>query len=263
MALEGLTDNTLEGITMTRVLITGANGHLGANTVRSLLKRGYEVVPFVRRNSDLRGLSDLNLEYRYGDIMDGGSLTEAAQECDIIIHSATVFRMWAKDPNDIIQPALVGTRNVFSAAQQVAIKRVIYTSSVVAVGLSDDPQSLRTSIQWNEDPNGPYNLAKTRSEQEAWRLADEYQIPMIALCPGTMLGPHDYRITPSTELIRDYVNGTGQTFNAGLSYVDVRDAAEVHVLAIRPRSTWSTLYRVQPQPTDERYEPNRDPINRH
>jgi dihydroflavonol-4-reductase len=103
---------------VTRILVTGANGHLGANIIRSLLKRGYEVVPFVRPSSDLRGLAPLNLTYAFGDVMDESSLLSAADGCDVIIHTAAVFRFWAEDPADIMQPALEGTRNIFNAAQK-------------------------------------------------------------------------------------------------------------------------------------------------
>ena len=118
---------------MTRILVTGANGHVDANIIRSLLKRDYEVIPFVRATSDLRGLDPLNLTYAYGDVMDESSLLTAAEGCDVIIHTAAVYQYWAKNPDDIMKPALVGTRNMFNAAQQAGVKRVIYTSSVWAV----------------------------------------------------------------------------------------------------------------------------------
>jgi len=217
---------------MTRVLVTGANGHIGANTVRSLLRHGYEVVPFVRSTSNLRGIEKLGLTCQYGDVMDYPSLVKVAQGCDAIIHHATVYRMWAKNPDDIIQPALVGTNNIFKAAKEAHVRRLIYTSSMVAVGYLPKPVGLRTEADWNEHTKSPYYIAKTQSEREALRLSEAYGIPTIRLCPTHVSGPYDYGITPSTKGILDFINKTGTTYEAGTNYVHVYDVGEVHALAL-------------------------------
>jgi dihydroflavonol-4-reductase len=215
-----------------RVLATGANGHLGANVVRSLLARGYEVVPFVRQGADLRGLQGLDLSYVYGDIMDQQALIDAAQGCDVMVHMAAVYRYWARDPDEIIQPALVGTRNAFAAAKAAGMRRMVYTSTTWAVGVSKDPNTLRTAADWNEEPHSPYAKAKTEAEKEAWRLADEAGISMISICPGAILGPYDYRITPSMSLLLGWINGANPIYKSGMCFVDVRDVAEVHAGAV-------------------------------
>ena len=84
-----------------RVLVTGANGHIGANTVRALLERGHDPVAFVRETADLRGLDGLDVEIVTGDVLDLDSLRRAAEGSEAIIHHAAVFRMWARDPHDI------------------------------------------------------------------------------------------------------------------------------------------------------------------
>jgi dihydroflavonol-4-reductase len=217
---------------MPRVLITGANGHIGANTVRSLLRRGHEVIPFVRPTSDLRGVQGLGLDFRHGDVMDGDSLAAAAEGCDVIVHTAAVYRTWTTDPAEVLEPALVGTRNLFEAARAVGVSRVVYTSSVAAVGAGAHPDDLRSEADWHEDARNPYYVAKTESEREAWHLSEAYGIPMIALCPAMVLGLYDYRITPSTEIILALINGTRTTWNGGFSLVDVRDVAAVHAAAV-------------------------------
>lgn len=217
---------------MSRVLLTGANGHIGSNTVRSLLRHGHEVVPFVRRNADLRGIENLGLKYRYGDIMDCESLTVAADGCDVIIHTATLVKTWAKNPDEIMQPALVGTRNVFTAAQQTGIRRLVYTSSVAAVGPVQSPNTLRTELDWHEDAQNTYSVAKLRSEHEALRLSETLAVPTIRLCPAYVLGPYDYRITPSTAFILGFINRTQRSWEGGWNIVDVRDVAEIHAAAV-------------------------------
>ena len=81
---------------MTRVLVTGANGHLGVNIIRSLLKRDYDVVPFVRTTSDLRGLDPLNLTYAYGDVMDRDSLSAAALIAEAAVLTPEQRRKYAE-----------------------------------------------------------------------------------------------------------------------------------------------------------------------
>lgn len=218
---------------MTRILLTGANGHIGANIARSLLIQGYDVVPFVRATSDLRGLAPLNLTPAYGDVLDRDSIMAAGQDCDVIIHTAAVYRYWSKNPDEIIAPALTGTRNILHAARELGLKRLIYTSTLWTVGFSDDQNTLLTAKDWNEDARNPYAWAKTRAEQEAWQLAEAYGVPMLSICPAGVLGPYDYRLTPSMRLFRDWVNGTQFTAEAGFALVDVRDVAAIHTLAIK------------------------------
>jgi dihydroflavonol-4-reductase len=215
-----------------RILATGANGHLGANVVRALLRRGYEVVPFVRQGSDLRGLQGLGLAYVYGDVMDAAALTAAAQGCDVMIHMAAVFRFWKRDPAEVIQPALVGTHNAFAAAKAAGIRRMVFTSSCWAAGVSDRPDKILTAKDWNQDARNPYAMAKTESERAAWQLAEQTGIEMISICPGALLGPYDYRITPSTRLIADFVNGVAPIYAGGLSHLEIGAVAELHAAAV-------------------------------
>jgi dihydroflavonol-4-reductase len=164
---------------MSRVLVTGANGHLGANIVRSLLRQGHGVIAFVRHNSDLRGLAGLNVTYHYGDVRDQASLMAACEGCDTAIHTAAVYNIWAKQVDDIMQPALVGSRNIIQVAQAHSLRRLIYTSSVAAVGYTTTPGQLLNESHWNEDGRNPYFQAKLQSEQETARLAAELGVPTI------------------------------------------------------------------------------------
>lgn len=214
------------------VLVTGANGHIGASTVRSLLRRGYDVVPFVRQTSDLRSIERLGLDCRVGDVRDANSLLEAMRGCDVVIHHAAVYRLWARKPAEIIQPAVEGTRNVLDAARRNGVQRVVYTSSIVAVGYASSPDRLRTAGDWNDDARSPYFIAKTQSEREASRLSQEYGIPMVTLCPGVVLGPYDFGLTPSTREVLDFIHGRQPSFEGGTNYVHVADVGEVHAMAV-------------------------------
>lgn len=215
-----------------KVLVTGANGHIGANVCRELLQQGHEVRAFVRRNADMQGLQGLTVDVVYGDVMDPSTLNSGAQGCDAIIHLAAVYKTIASTPEEIVAPAVEGSKNVFAAAKHAGIKRIVYTSSIASIGFSDSPDRMRSGADWNDDAQNPYYVAKTQSEKVAQQLSRDYDIELIVLCPALVLGAYDYRITPSNQLIRDLVTGKGQTYRGGMNLVDVRDVAAIHVAAL-------------------------------
>lgn len=217
---------------MTRILVTGANGHIGANVVRACLKAGYEVVGFVRRGSDQRGLSGLPIDLTWGDIRDRAAVDRAIRGCDAVMHLAAVFNTQSRDPEVVVRPALEGAENVLRASAEYGVSRVVYTSSVVAIGPADSPDNPRTGADWNGSPSGAYYVAKTESEGRAWELAESLSVPMVVLNPGAVLGQYDYRVTPSMRYIVQMLNGVAIAVPGGLTFVDVRDVADAHVRAL-------------------------------
>jgi dihydroflavonol-4-reductase len=215
-----------------RVLLTGANGHIGANTARSLMQRDYEVVAFVREGADLQGLEGLNVTLRYGDIRDASSLIAAAEGCDVIIHCAAVYNLLSESREEIIEPVLAGVENVFRAMEANKIRRLVFTSSGAAVGFSHSQDEPRTPADWHTEAQNLYVVAKVESERKAIQLAEQYGVDMIRLLPSAVLGPYDYRITPSNGIILGMANGLTTTWEGGLNVVDVREVAEVHAAAV-------------------------------
>jgi dihydroflavonol-4-reductase len=213
-----------------RVLVTGANGHIGCNLLPILLEEGHDVVPFVRTSSDTSGIDELGLEYARGDVMDGPALEAAAEGCEAIIHMAAVYTL-ANDPEAVMKPALEGAKNVIAAAKKHGIGRIVYTSSVVSVGSSSEPK-VRTEEDWAEDATLPYAIAKRDSERIATRLADEAGLEIVILNPGMVLGPGDVKITPSTQSLINWLTGKSQTVRGGMALVDVRDVALAHARAL-------------------------------
>lgn len=215
-----------------KVLVTGANGHIGSQVVRLLLDQGHDVKAMVRESADLSGLQGLEPELAYGDIMDAAAVEKAAEGCQAIIHMAAVYKTIAKTAEEIVAPAVKGAENVFQAAARHGIQRVVYTSSVASIGFSYDPRTYLSNRDWNTDAHNPYYVAKTESERKAQALARQHQVHLVVICPAIVLGPNDYRITPSNQLVMDWLNGVGQTYPGGLNLVDVRDVAQAHVAAL-------------------------------
>lgn len=216
---------------MTRILVTGATGHVGANVVRDLLAHDYEVVPLVRAESNRVALEGLALEPRVGDILDRNSLRSAMEGCDQLIHTAAVYQLWAPDPESIIRPAVEGTRNVLLAAKDAGIERIVCTSSNAAVGYSEDPKRPLDELQWNDRARSPYIRGKTEAERLAFDLATELGLEVVTVLPVGVLGRFDYRKTPTTAGVVDSFAGKGPLI-AAATICDVRDVGRAHVLAL-------------------------------
>lgn len=217
---------------MSRVLVTGANGHVGCNVVRALQEVGHEVVPLVRASADTQGLDPLGLDYARGDVRDRDSIRRGAKGCRFIINLAAVFETRGFTPEQIMTPALEGVTNVLTVAAELDIERVVHASSTVAVGYGRSPAELRTSQDWNDENILPYHAAKTLSERRAWALAEKHGVPLVCVNPAGVLGQYDHRLTPSTRYVRGLVQGEAPTGVGGTSYVDVRDVALTFVRAL-------------------------------
>jgi dihydroflavonol-4-reductase len=215
-----------------RVLVTGANGHIGSSVVRQLPEDGYRPVAFVRKGANLRGLDGLDLERVEGDILDAASVREAVRGCRYVLHLAAVNRTRVTNPNEVMKPAVEGSENVLRAAADAGVGRVVATSSVAAIGVSATPDELRDESHWNDERNPPYAWAKTVAERRSRELAEELDVDLLTINPGFALGPYDYRLTPTSRYPADLLDGTGQTGIGGFGYVDVRDVALAHVRAL-------------------------------
>lgn len=215
---------------MTRALVTGANGHIGANLVRELALAGHEVVAFVREGSDTTGLSGVSHTLVRGDVRDAAAVERGMDGCELVFHLGTPYAVWAKDPATIVEPALRGVENVLRAAKTRGVRRVVVTSSSNAVGFSTDPSKPRDESRWNDRTHSPYIKAKNEQEKRCWALAKELGLDVVTVLPTAVLGRYDYRRTPTMGPFTDALTGKGPVPFA-MNLVDVRDVAHTHLLA--------------------------------
>lgn len=159
------------------------------------------------------------------ELQDPDSLRQALQGVDVLYQVAAVFKHWARDPQaEIVEVNVQGTRNVLRAAAEAGVRRVVYVSSVAAVG--HNGQRL-DEHSWNTDQQNPYYRSKILSERAAWETARTYDLPMIAVLPSAIIGPHAARLTDTmgflaAVLARKLVLDPNFHFN----FVDVRDVAD-------------------------------------
>lgn len=222
---------------MKRALVTGGLGFLGSMIVKELLERGVSVrvfaVPGEKRDNLGAIGADGKVEILEGDVRTPADCERAVKGQDTVFHAAAIYTDWAPDPTFMYDVNLKGTFHVLEAARRAGVEKVIYTASIVSLG-----RAPRGGVANEETPyeawdlDFPYSRSKYHSRELAERFAD-WGLDVRVVCPGIVFGPNDVRPTPSGQLILSSIKtpGPATAFEGGASYVDVRDAAKVHVLA--------------------------------
>ena len=123
---------------MIDALVTGGTGFVGANVVRELLAQRRSVRVLARPRSDRRALAGLDVEICEGNLLDPASLRRAVKGVHLVFHVAADYRLWARDPEELHRVNVGGTRAVLEAAGEAGVSRVVYTSTVGALGIPAD-----------------------------------------------------------------------------------------------------------------------------
>lgn len=192
------------------------------------MERGYKVRALVRPTSRLR---ELDLETALGDLRDKDSLARAARGCSLVFHVAADYRLWARNPSELYQSNVEGTRNLLEAARQAGVERVIYTSTVGCIGVPKGGVGDETNLASLSEMVGAYKRSKFLAEQVAMEWAGS-GLPVVVVNPTAPVGDHDFKPTPTGRIILDYLRGNMPAFvDTGLNLVDVWDTAEGHLQA--------------------------------
>ncbi len=224
-----------EGIMM-KVFVTGGTGFIGANLVRLLLQKGYEVRALVRPESNLENLKNLEIEKIEGCLTDS-NLYQSLKGCQVLFHCAAHYSLWQKDKLLLEQYNILGTRNILAAARQAGIERTIYTSSVAAIGVKPGVAVNETHQSFVENLVGYYKKSKYWAEQEAHKAVKLGQ-DIVIVNPSTPIGPWDIKPTPTGDLILRFLRRKMPAYvNTGLNFIDVRDVAQGHLLALEKGKT--------------------------
>jgi len=242
-------------------VVTGATGFVGSWCVKTLLDKGCRVRGTVRdpsaeRCNFLRALpgASSRLELVKADLLDPvDAWRHVVHGCSLVLHTASPFVVEdvpeGEEEAFFLEPAVKGTEAVIKACIAEKVKRVVLTSSTVAIQFGhgdNDPQftppgvdeSTWTNVDELELPVQMYMKSKTVAEMTAWELVKNSDVELAVVNPGLVFGPFLSLDTSSGSVValrallkKEYPAVPELPFNA----VDVRDVANLHYLAaVRP-----------------------------
>jgi dihydroflavonol-4-reductase len=216
-----------------RALVTGASGFVGSAVARKLVARGFVVRVLVRRTSPRVNIADLGCEIAEGDMRDPASVAAAMRDVRFVFHAAADYRLWARDPDEIIRNNREGARVVMEAARATGVERIVYTSSVATLKPRDDGGDADESDRADEaDAIGAYKKSKVAAERVVEAMAAD-GLPVVLVSPSTPIGQRDIRPTPTGRIIVEAASGRMPAYvDTGLNLVHVDDVAEGHLLAL-------------------------------
>jgi dihydroflavonol-4-reductase len=214
-------------------LVTGASGFVGSAVARALQARGTPLRLLVRASSPRKNLEGIEAEVVVGDMADASAMAAAMHGVRHLFHVAADYRLWARDPEEIVRNNLSGTRAVLGAALNAGVERVVYTSSVATLGFRDDGSPSDETLPLEPaEAVGAYKRSKVIAEREVQRMAAD-GLAVVIVSPSTPIGPHDVKPTPTGRIIVEAAAGRMPAFlDTGLNLVHVDDVAQGHLLAL-------------------------------
>jgi len=203
------------------ILLTGASGQLGRRLLPRLIETGYNVRAHYRNSERARRYCRSEVQFVTGDICDPSWLDNAVAGCDIVIHGAAKVSLSLGKGEEHRRINIEGTRNVLESCRHNGVKRLIYVSTVAAVGASEDGNPIDESAPFNlTGYNIPY--AETKHEAEQIALAGNGPgFEVIVVNPSIMISPPDRSVTKRD--LRKIPRFIPAYFDFGLNVVETED----------------------------------------
>jgi farnesol dehydrogenase len=224
--------------TPTTVFVTGSTGFIGTKLVNALLAEGHTIHALSRTKSNREGLFHERIKLVTGDILDKTSLLRGMEGCTEVYHLAAYAKNWAPDPQTFFAFNVGGMKNVFDAAREVGVRKIVFTSTIVTFGptppgvVGDENMPRSTERYYTA-----YEESKTVAEREALQYAQQGH-PIVIVNPTRVYGPGKLTEGNSVSLMIDlYDRGRVPVLlndgkNVG-NYVLVDDLVRGHLLAMQ------------------------------
>lgn len=216
-----------------KAFVTGATGFVGSHVARLLSDQGAELRLLVRSTSNTKLIDNLKADRATGDLRQPQSLRKALDGCDYVFHVAADYRLWAKNPREMYESNVEGTRTLLRAAQEAGVKRIVYTSSVATMHFNGSGQPTREDVPVTaEEMIGDYKRSKFQAEQVVLEAA-RGGMNVVMVNPTAPMGEQDIKPTPTGRIVLDFIRGKFPAYvDTGLNVVDVVECARGHLLAL-------------------------------
>lgn len=212
-------------------LVTGANGFTGSHLVRRLLKRGDEVIAYVRQTSDLSRLEGLPIQFIFGAITDQKALTEAMQGVEQVFHIAAYVELGLVDADLMHQVNVQGTQAVLASAQAAGVQRMLHCSTIGIYGDTQGRQIDETFTREQQGFSSAYDSTKFYGQQAVDQAAQS-GFHVVSVMPSGIFGLGDPHFGP---VVQQFLKGGLKVWAAGdrvTGIVHVDDLVEAMILAI-------------------------------
>jgi dihydroflavonol-4-reductase len=214
-----------------KTLVTGATGFIGSHVAHQLAKRGDELRLTVRESSPIEALADIEYDSAKCDLLDRRAVRRAVTGVEKVFHCAGLVSLRARDAERVFQVNALATRLLLEECLRADVQRVVFTSSVAAIGPAPRGGTADESQVFTAGHLGiPYVNSKHEAETEALRLA-AHGLPVVCVNPTVVYGRGDVH-GGSTSLVRRFLLGRIPVYTDGaINVVDVVDVARGHLLA--------------------------------
>ncbi|MCK4991117.1 MAG: NAD-dependent epimerase/dehydratase family protein, partial [Bacteroidales bacterium] len=225
-----------------KVLVTGGTGFIGQYVLLRLKETEHSIRCLVRKTSDTTIPEKVGSELITGDVTDRSSIKRAVSGTDAVIHLANIYDFWMGGKSQFFPVNVEGTRNVLEESIDANISKIIHISTLGAYGVPDEKPFTENSSPAN-NWTSLYFESKYQSDNVAWELHHEKKLPLVVVYPSAVTGPGDNK--SSGRYLYNMVKGKmpAQVFlNSILTWVDVRDVAEVIVRALEKKGNIGEKY---------------------
>lgn len=214
------------------VVVTGATGHIGNNLVRRLIDQGEEVRVLIHPGSTEIPLEGLNVEKVYGDVLVKDDLRKLFKGAAIVYHLAAIVSILPGQSKGLEDVNIVGAKNVGEVCLEQKIAKLLYVSSVHAIGAVPDGETITEEHPIRVDTAiGKYGQTKAAATLALLEMHKKQGLNIIIVQPSGVIGPHDYLPSQLGLVFSLFAKGLNMGVKGGYDFVDVRDLVNGIILA--------------------------------
>jgi len=218
---------------MQKAIVTGAAGHIGYNVTKLLLSKNYDVHLLIRSsNVNIIELEELGAKIYPCNLFETESYAAIIKDADVLFHLAAENTTSMANASRVLENTDKLTQVILNTCHENQVKTVIYTSSVVVIGRSSDPNKPLTEKDVVAFPESPYVQGKLLAEQFVTQFIKDKNYDVRRVYPSWVVGSGDTKLTPPHKVIKEFIEkGTPVYFDGGISINDVEEIAKGHVAA--------------------------------